>query len=150
MTRRATLRPTLPALAAALALGALTARAADPGAEAAKAYAVDTSGSTSSLKVGERGKLVVALRMTAPGWHVHPDAPLKVRLEAPAGLKLDKTDLGRKDLPDPKAAAPSFEAPFLATAAGAQEARATVDFFVCSDTACVKQAKTVAIPVAVR
>ena len=134
----------------AAALLAAPALATDPGAEAAKAYTLDTSGSTSSLQAGGQGKLSVTIRPTAPGWHVHPQAPLKVRFEAPAALKLARAELGRKDLADPKAEQPRFETSFVASAAGAQEAKATVDFFVCSDAACVKQVRSVAIPVTVR
>jgi hypothetical protein len=138
------------AAALALSLLAATALAVDPGAEAAKAYTLDTAGSTSALKAGEQGKLSVTIKPTAPGWHVHPQAPLKIRFEAPPALKLARAELGRKDAADPRAEQPRFETSFLAAAAGAQEAKATVDFFVCSDTACVKQVRTVAIPVAVR
>jgi hypothetical protein len=123
---------------------------ADPAAEAAQAYTLDTSASSRSVKPGEEGKLVLVIKPKAPTWHVHPQAPLKVRFEAPAALKLAKTDLGRKDVADPKAEEPRFETTFVASAAGAQEAKATVDFFVCSDTACVKQVKSVAIPVSVK
>jgi hypothetical protein len=138
------------ALALAFALAAVPALAADPGAEAAKAYALDTTGSTSAVKAGEQGRLAVTIRPTAPGWHVHPQAPLKIRFEAPPALKLAKAELGRKDAADPKAEQPRFETTFVAAAAGAHEAKATVDFFVCSDTACVKQVRSVAIPVAVK
>jgi hypothetical protein len=135
------------ALAATLAAATL---ADDPGADAAKAYTLDASGSTASAKVGESGKLVLAIRLTAPGWHVHPQAPLKIRFDAPAGLKVERAELGRRDALDPKAAEPRFETAFVATAAGPQEAKAMLDFFICSDAACVKQTRTVAIPVTVR
>lgn len=138
------------AAALATALLAAPALATDPGADAAKAYTLDTSGSTSSLQAGGQGKLSVTIRPTAPGWHVHPQAPLKVRFEAPPALKLARAELGRKDLADPKAEQPRFETSFVASAAGSQEAKATVDFFVCSDAACVKQVRSVAIPVTVR
>ncbi len=135
-------------LSATLAAAALPG--ADPGAEAAKAYSLDTAASTVSLGVGEPGKLVLAIRLKAPGWHVHPQAPLKLRFDAPAGLKVEKAEFARRDALDPKAEEPRFEAAFVAAAAGPQEARATLDFFICSDTACVKQTRTVTIPVTVR
>jgi hypothetical protein len=135
------------ALTATLATVALSD---DPGADAAKAYALDASASTASAKVGESGKLVLAIRLTAPGWHVHPQAPLKIRFDAPPGLKVERAELGRRDALDPKAAEPRFETAFVATAAGPQESKATLDFFMCSDAACVKQTRTVAIPVIVR
>jgi hypothetical protein len=135
------------ALATALAAPAL---AADPGAEAANAYTLDTAGSTANVKVGDAGKLVLVIKPKSPTWHVHPQAPLKIRFEAPAALKLEKADLGRKDVVDPKAAEPRFETAFVASAAGSQQAKAVVDFFICSDAACVKQARTVVIPVDVK
>ena len=121
----------------------------DPGADAAKAYGLDASASTASAKVGESGKLVLAIRLTAPGWHVHPQAPLKIRFEGPESMKIEKAVLARRDAVDPKAEEPRFESAFVASAAGSQDAKALVDFFICSDTACVKQTRTVAIPVSV-
>ncbi len=139
------------ALALAAALLATSALAAeDPAAAAAQAYTFDTSPSTTTAKVGEPGKLVLVIKPKAPTWHVHPQAPLKIHFEAPPALKLDKSDLGRKDAVDPKAEEPRFEAPFVASASGAQQAKAAVDFFICSDAACVKQSRTVAIAVDVK
>ena len=139
------------ALALATALLAAPALAAeDPAASAAQAYTLDTSPSTSAAKVGDPGKLVVVIRPKAPTWHVHPQAPLKIKFDAPPALKLEKADLGRRDAVDPKAEEPRFEAPFVAAAAGAQQAKANVDFFICSDTACVKQTRTLAIAVNVK
>jgi hypothetical protein len=124
--------------------------ATDPGAGAAQAYALDTSGSTSSLGVGETGKLVLVIKPRGPDWHVHPQAPLKVRFEAPPGLKFEKLDLRRRDAVDPRAEEPRFEAPFVALAAGTESAKADVDFFVCSATACVRQLRVVTFPVSVK
>jgi hypothetical protein len=140
------------ALAFALvgALMAIPARGADPAAEAATAYVLDTAPSTTSVKVGEPGKLVVVIRPRMPTWHVHPQAPLKIRFQGPASMKIEKGELGRKDALDPRAEEPRFESAFVATAAGAQDAKALVDFFICSDSACVKQTRTVAIPVSVK
>jgi hypothetical protein len=134
----------------AAALLASPVLAADPAADAAQAYTLDTSASTATAKVGGPGKLVLVIKPKGPAWHVHPQAPLKIRFEAPAALQLAKADLGRKDAVDPKAEEPRFEAPFVATVAGEQPAKANVDFFICSDTACVKQTRTVAIAVSVK
>lgn len=144
------MRFTRPVVLAALCALATSALAADPAAEASRAYALDTSASTGAVKAGERGKLVVVIRPTAAGWHVHPQAPLKIHFEAPPALKLDRADLGRRDAVEPGAEAPRFEAAFVAAAPGAQHATASVDFFICSDQACVKQVKSVAIPVKVK
>ena len=135
--------------ALACAVHAAPAHAADPAAEAARAYTLDTAASTRNVKVGEAGKLVVVIRPKAPAWHVHPQAPLKIRFEGPESMKIEKAVLARRDAVDPKAEEPRFESAFVASAAGSQDAKALVDFFICSDTACVKQTRTVAIPVSV-
>ncbi len=135
--------------AAALLL-ASPARGADPAAEAATAYTLDTAASTRAAKVGEPGKLVLVIRPKAPTWHVHPKAPLKIRFEGPAALKIEKAELGHRDALDPKAEEPRFETTFVASSAGSHDAKAVADFFICSDAACVKQTKTVAIPVSVK
>ena len=137
------------ALALALAVSVSLARAGDPGEEAAKSYRIVTDGSTRSLQAGERGRLVLFIEPLQKV-HVHPQAPLKIRVEAPAGLAIEKAELGHKDAVDPKAEAPRFEVPFTAAARGRHEARANLDFFICSDTWCVKQVRTVSFPVEVK
>ena len=135
-------------VAAALLLAAPAAPAADPDS-GKDGYAIDTSASTRAVAVGGRGKLAIAIQPRAP-WHVDPRAPLKLRLEAPSGLAVEKVAFARKDAVDPKAEAPRFETPFQAKAAGTQEAKAHLDFFLCKDTICAKQTATVALAVAVR
>jgi hypothetical protein len=134
------------AIAAALGLAASVAAEENPGADA---YAVDTSQSTSAVAVGQGGKLSLAIHPKAP-WHVDPRAPLSIKLEAPAGLALAKTQLGRKDALEPKAEVPRFEVPFTASAPGRQEAKAQLKFFLCRDTICAQQTKTVAVAVTVK
>lgn len=133
-----------------VALLASRALAADTPADAARAYAIQGTASPASVKVGETGKLVVTIRPASPAWHVHPQAPLKIRFEASPGLRLGRAELGHEDVVDAKADAPRFETSFVASAAGVQRASASVDFFICSDSACVKQVKAVEIPVTVR
>lgn len=123
--------------------------AADPSAEAAASYRIETTGTTPSLRKGEKGTLVISIVPVAKV-HVHPDAPLRITLEATPGLKLAKTALGKGDPVDPKAEGRRFEVPFVASAAGKQEAKAKVDFFICSDQWCVKQVRDVAATVVVR
>jgi hypothetical protein len=134
--------------ALALLLSAPPAAGADPADEASRSYRIETTGTPTALRVGEKGTLVLAI-VPAEKIHVHPQAPLKITLEA-KGLALSKTALGHKDAVDPGAEGPRFEVPFQATTAGAQEARARLDFFVCSDRWCVKQVKDVVFPVAVK
>lgn len=136
------------ALVLALALGA-GARAADAGADAARSYQLVTDGTTRQVAAGGQGKLVVAI-VPVKGTHVHPEAPLKITLGGSAGLKLAKAQLGHADAVDPRADGPRFEVPFTALAAGAQEARAKVEFFICSDQWCVKQARELAVAIDVK
>ncbi len=137
------------ALAVALLALAPPSRAGEPGDDAARSYRIVTDGSTLSLPVGGKGRLVLFIEPLQKV-HVHPQAPLKIRIEAPAGLTFQKTELGHKDAVDPKAEAPRFEVPFAAATRGRHEARATLDFFICSDSWCVKQVKSVAFPVDVK
>jgi hypothetical protein len=123
--------------------------AADAGQEAAESYRIETEGTTGSLKAGEKGTFVISI-VPLKKVHVHPQAPLKIALESTPGLKLEKTSLGKADPVDPKAEGRRFEVPFLAQAAGKQEAKAKVDFFICSDQWCVKQTRDVTAAVVVK
>jgi hypothetical protein len=134
------------ALVAALGLAAAApARAADPADEAARSYRIDTAGTTTQVAAGGKGTFVVAI-VPAEKIHVHPDAPLRIVVEG-RGLELEKRTLGHRDAVDPKAAGPRFEVPFVAPAAGAHEIAAKLQFFVCSDKWCVKQARDVTVAV---
>ena len=133
-------------LAVLLAAGAAAAAEPNPGADG---YAIDTACSARTLHKGQKGKLVLAIHPRAP-WHVDPRAPLSVKLELPAGLTAEKATAGRKDAVDPKAEIPRFELPITAAAAGTQEAKAHLKFFLCRDTICAQQTATVAFPVAVK
>ena len=138
------------ALAVVLAAPALADGAAkDPAAEAADSYRIETAGTTASLAAGQKGTFVISI-VPLKKVHVHPQAPLKIALEATPGLKLEKTSLGKADPVDPKAEGRRFEVPFVAQTAGKQEARAKVDFFICSDQWCVKQVKEVTASVLVK
>jgi hypothetical protein len=141
---RALLLPLL--LALVPAAGAL---AADAGASAARSYRIDTVGTTAEVQQGGEGKLVVTI-VPLQGTHVNQEAPLKIALSGTQGLKLSRDALGHKDALDPAADAPRFEVPFTATAAGPQEARARVDFYICSEQWCVKQSRDVSVAVHVK
>jgi hypothetical protein len=132
-----------------VATAALPARAVDPGADAARSYRLGTEGTTRTLGAGGTGKVVLTI-VPEKGTHVHPAAPLRITLASTPGIKLSKEQLGHGDAVDPKAEGPRFEVPFSAVVAGAQEARAKVDFFICSDAWCVKQSREVAVSIQVK
>jgi hypothetical protein len=136
------------ALLLAVSLSPL-ARADDAAAEAARSYRIETEGTTRSVKAGAPGVLVLAI-VPLNGTHVHPQAPLKIALQATPGLSLSKAQLGHKDAAARGAEGPRFEVPFTAVKAGKEEVRAKADFFICSDRWCVKQTRDVSLPVEVK
>src|SRR5512140_2553584 len=89
-----------------------------------------------SLKAGSVGTLRLAIAPTG-AVHVDPKAPLKITLSTTPGLTLPRAQLGRPDAVQAGAGV-KFETPFTATAAGRQEVKAKLDFFVCTDQWCVK------------
>jgi len=82
--------------------------------------------------------------------HVDPAAPLRISLSGSFGLRLPRRALGHLDAVDPKASGPRFEVPFSATEPGAQEARARIEFFICSERWCVRESRDVSVAVDVR
>lgn len=135
-------------VATALAGLALAAVAADPGADVARSYSVRATASPAALKAGASGKLRLVIEPTG-AVHVDPKAPLKVTLSASPGLTLAKAQLGRADAVQAGQGV-SFEAPFTAAAAGKQELKAKLDFFLCTDQWCVKQLRDVTVAVDVQ
>jgi hypothetical protein len=135
-------------LAAAVLLAAPLVRA-DPAADAAKSYRIETAGTTQRVAVGKPGTLVLSIVPTEK-IHVDPRAPLRIALEGTPGLKLSKTSLGKADPVDPKADGRRFEVPFVAETAGKHEARAKLEFYVCSDQWCVQQKRDVTVALEAR
>ncbi len=129
-------------LAAATLLVLSSVALAEVGEDAAKSYRIETTGTTQQVEVGKEGKLVLAI-VPVGKIHVDPRAPLKITLEATPGVKLSRTSLGKADPVDPKSDGRRFEVPFVAEKAGKHEARAKLEFFVCSDQWCVKQVRDV-------
>jgi hypothetical protein len=138
------------ALAAALVAlaGVATPAAADPSSEAARSCAVRGAAEPATLKAGATGKLTLVIEPSG-AVHVDPKAPLKVTLSATPGLALPRAQLGRADSAATGAGV-TLSAPFTATTAGAQEVRAKVDFFLCTDQWCVKQVRDVTVTVDVK
>lgn len=113
---------------------------------------VSTEGSSTSLKAGQAGTFVLSIR-TVPGAHVSDEAPMKLTLTGTGGVQPAKATLGRTDA---KAVAkgsgpadPRFEVPLVASAKGQGAVEAKLTFFVCTDTLCSRQQKTVSVPVTV-
>jgi len=128
---------------------ALPAAGAD-GADAASTYKVVTDGSSRTLEVGKKGKVVVDVVPLEKGIHVNREFPLKYKVETSAGLKVDKVEWKRSDAIDPAAENPRFEIPVTAAAKGGQQVSVQMRFAICSDAWCVPQTKTVTIPIEVK
>jgi hypothetical protein len=133
-----------------LLLVARVAWAADP--DPTSLYVLSTDGSSKTLKVGQTGTFVLSIR-TVPGAHVSDEAPLKLLLSGSGGIQPAKQVLGRGDAkPEPKASGPAdarFEVPLVAGAKGPGAVQAQLTFFVCTDTLCSRQQKTLNVPVSV-
>jgi hypothetical protein len=135
-------------LAAALAGAAFATYAADPAADVASTYTVRASAEPAALQAGASGKLRFAIEPRG-AVHVDPKAPLKVTLSPSPGLTVGKAQLGRADA-TAAGQGVAFETPFTAAAAGKQEVKVKLDFFVCTDQWCVKQVRQLAVAVDVR
>lgn len=144
-------RPTLTAAIAAWALAsAAPCFAAEP--DPASLYELSTQGSSERVKKGDKGKLVLEIKPSAKA-HVSEEAPLKLELSGKA-LAFDKQKLTLKDsvatkAPGQQYAAPRFEVPFVGGEAGKTAAEAKLTFFICTESLCARQQKTLTVPVQV-
>lgn len=109
-------------------------------------FAIDTSQTSSSIKVKGKGKLSILIK-PGEGLKVHPDAPLEVKVKTSSGLSSSKNKLGRGDVVDAKATAPELACDLNASAAGAQTVDAELSFFLCSDSWCQRMKDRVTINV---
>jgi len=139
-------RSSLVALLLAVAAPALGA----DGGNAASTYKVVTDGSSRALRVGETGKVVVAVEPLEKGIHVNREFPLKYKVEPSAGLRVAKVELKRDDAVDPGAENPRFEIPVTGGARGAQQVVVQMRFAICSDAWCVPQTRSVTVPIDVK
>ncbi|HEY0881848.1 MAG TPA: hypothetical protein VGD87_09965 [Archangium sp.] len=108
-------------------------------------YEVRTDGTTTKLKAGDTGKLVIAIKLK-DGAHVSSEAPLKIELSSKqsslAKEKLTLSDSTDKDTP-------RFEVPFTPTTQGPTSIEAKMTFFICTEKQCARQTKTLSLPVEV-
>lgn len=121
----------------------------DPGS----LYEVTTAGSTTSLKAGESGKVVISIKLK-DGAHVSDEAPLKLELSSKQSKlakekltladSLNKKADGATEYPDPR-----FEVGFTPTTQGETSVEAKLIFFVCTEKLCARQTKQLSLPVQV-
>jgi hypothetical protein len=135
---------------ALLLLAAPAAWAADP--DPASLYVLTTEGSSTTLKVGKPGTFILSIQ-TVAGAHISDEAPMKLTLSGSGGVEPAKALLGRTDAksvrkPDGASDA-RFEVPLTASAKGQGAVEAKLTFFVCTETLCARQQKTLSLPVTV-
>lgn len=139
------------ALILMLSLIASAAFAADP--DVTSLYEVRTDGSSTALKAGEKGKVVILIK-AKNGAHVSDEAPLRIELSSKEA-KLDKEKVtladslvkkaeGSTEFPDPK-----FEVGFTPAGAGKASVDAKMTFFICTEKVCARQTKNLSFPVTV-
>ncbi len=111
-------------------------------------YELSFEGSSSALKVGERGKVVVRIKPRVPGAHVTApsEAPLRITYAAPH-VRPEAAELRYVN---PKATPiedPTFEMPVVAEVAASAAVNAEITFLIClQDTLCARQQRQLAIP----
>lgn len=141
----------LSSLAATVVVMACTQGRAEP-VDPTTLYEVSTEGTSTQVKVGEKGVFVLAIK-SKEGAHVSDEAPLKLVLTGtqltPSKEKLALADSVAKKQAGQEFVDPRFEVPFQAAAAGKGTLEAKLTFFICSDELCARQQKTFSIPVEV-
>lgn len=110
-------------------------------------YEVTTEGTSTKLKAGETGKVIIAIK-SKNGAHISDEAPLKIELSS-AQSKLGKDKLTLADSLTAPKEDPRFEVPFTPTAHGKSSVEAKMTFFVCTEKQCARQVKNLTLPVEV-
>jgi hypothetical protein len=108
-------------------------------------YEITTEGTSTKLKAGDTGKVVISIKVK-DGAHVSDEAPLKIELSSKQS-SLAKEKLTLADALDKNA--PRFEVPFTPKTQGPTSIEAKMTFYVCTEKQCLKQTRTLSMPVEV-
>ncbi len=133
-------------VALALVLG--IAVLGSPADQTTKKYTLDLSQTTKEVKTGQSGLLYLHI-VPEPGYHVSPEAPLKINLTAD-GLKLHKTQLGHDDAKDKKSEAPEFGVKFATKEQGDKSIAVDATFFVCDEKICERRQEKLTVAINVK
>jgi hypothetical protein len=117
--------------------------------DSAKNYTLDTSGTSQEVQTGKSGNLKLSIKPAA-GYHVSPDAPLKIGLAADSGLELSKKTLGHDDAKDKKSEAPEFDVKFGALETGKKAITVDATFFVCNPKLCERKTEKLQVAINVK
>ena len=116
-------------------------------------YKITTDGTSAKVPAGKKGTLVLEIQ-SLKGAHVSDEAQLKIQLSGTGTVSPEKAQLVYADsLRKPSASVkypdPRFEVPFATQGKGPGTVEAKMVFFVCTDQACLRQQKTLSVPVTV-
>jgi hypothetical protein len=116
-------------------------------------YRVTTEGTTAKVAPGKKGTLVLEIQ-SLKGAHVSDEAPLRIQLTGSGAVAPEKTQLVyadsvRKPSASVKYPDPRFEVPLAAQGKGPGTVEAKMVFFVCTEQLCLRQQKTLLVPVTV-
>jgi hypothetical protein len=128
-----------------LSVCAVSAAAGDAKVEAL--YDISTAGSSVKLKAGEKGKIVIHVAAKGEA-HVSQEAPLKIELSSKQST-FDKEKLSIKDSTSKDEKVAHFEVGFTPSLQGPTSIEAKLTFFICTESLCAKQQKTLSVPVEV-
>lgn len=117
-------------------------------AEDKTTFELDTSHSTTEVKVGAEGKIALHIK-PADGYKVNEKGPLKVSVQAPDGLSVPKSTMGRTDASG-KATSPEFQCTFEATAAGTKPVMVQATFVLCDTAGTICEMKREKVQLAVK
>ncbi len=91
------------------------------------------------------------LRVTpVPSAKVKAETPFKAKLTTTGAVTVGTPELAYKDNTRVESNGPVFEIPLSASAAGAGEVKAQLDFYVCVAEACMKTSESLTTPVTVQ
>jgi len=116
-------------------------------------YKIATDGTTAKVAPGKKGTLVLEIQ-SLKGAHVSDEAPLRIQLSGTGAVTPEKAQLVygdsvRKPSASVKYPDPRFEVPLAAQGKGPGTVEAKMTFFVCTEQLCLRQQKTLSVPVTV-
>jgi hypothetical protein len=114
-------------------------------------YKITTDGTSAKVPAGKKGTLVLEIQ-SLKGAHVSDEAPLRIQLSGTGSVSPEKTQLvygdsvrkpsGSVKYPDPR-----FEVPLAVQGKGPGTVEAKMTFFVCTEQLCLRQQKSLSVPV---
>jgi len=127
-----------------------TAVHADP--DIASMYDVSTEGTSTTVKAGEKGKVVISIH-AKNGAHVSDEAPLRIELSSKesSSTKRRSRSLTRSTKRERRERVPrrTIRSGFHAEHAGKTTVDARMTFFICTESLCSRQTKKMSLPVEV-